>query len=195
MTTEDFSCSNAEPGGVCSGGTPLHSSTDDDCFDACLAEGFEFDVFYVASRGGLYAAVGTGFLGVGLPAIGPNKFDMNARFTFSPAAGCVGFKVLGDLIGPVDVTCTFQPSGSHAAVHGSLGGVFIGAIDPAGITEVDCVEQADQMADLYGALQFADVDDLPPPPVPATGIWGLIVLIGLLMVGSLFFMRRRAAAP
>ena len=30
------------------------------------------------------------------------------------------------------------------------------------------------------------------PPVPATGTWGMIALLGLLMVGSLFFMRRRS---
>jgi hypothetical protein len=33
-----------------------------------------------------------------------------------------------------------------------------------------------------------------PPPVPASGTWGMIALIGLLLVGSLFFMRRRAQA-
>jgi hypothetical protein len=32
------------------------------------------------------------------------------------------------------------------------------------------------------------------PPMPASGTWGMIALVGLLMVGSLFFMRRRAEA-
>jgi hypothetical protein len=188
LTTEDFGCSAAEPGGVCSGDTPLDSSTNDGCFNGCLKEGFEFK----AIGNTLYAAVGTGFLGVGLPAIGPNVFTDDASFTFSPIAGCVGFKVLGDLVNSVEVTCTFQPSGSVATIRGSLQGVFIGALDPGGITAVDCVDHFYSGAELYGALQFADVDDLPP--VPATGTWALIALIGLLMVGSLFLMRRRVEA-
>ena len=180
----------SQTGGVCSGVSPISSSTDDGCFDACLVEGFEFNAIGI----GNYAAVGTGFLGVGLSAIGPNYFDDEASFTFSPAAVCVGFKVIGDLINPVDVTCTFQPSGAVATIHGSLQGDFIGAIDPGGIAAVDCVEQSSSMADVYGNLQFANVVGPPPPPVAASGTWGIIALIGLLMVVSLFFMRRRAQA-
>ena len=189
LTTEDFSCSAAEPGGVCTGQPPLNSSTDDGCFDACLVEGFEFNV----SLDFLYAAVGTGFLGVGLPAVGPNAFSKDGSFSFSSAAGCVGFKVIGDLITPVNVICTFQPTGLSATIHGTLEGVFIGAIDPAGITEVECVGIGlPAPTELFGALQFVDAAD--PPPVAASDIWSRIALIGVLLIGSLFFLRRRAEA-
>ncbi len=192
LTHEDFSCSAAEPGGVCTGLTPLNSATNDGCFNGTLSEGVEFNTI------GLYAAVGTGFLGVGLPAVGPKFPTDEARWTWGglqPLA--VGFKVIGDLINPVDVDCTFSWSGGVlgvATVHGSLQGTFIGAISGEPITAVDCVEQVDGSADFYGKMQF-EVGNGPAPPVAATGIWGVIALIGLLMVGSLFFMRRRAAAP
>ena len=155
-----FGCSAAEPGGVCSGFSPVNSETNDGCFNACLLPGFEF---IVVDDGGMmqYDAVGTGFLGVGLPAVGPKFFADEARWTFIRVTS-VGFKVIGDLINPVDVDCTFSgPDGvlGVATVHGSLQGTFIGAI--AGqIMTVDCVEQVDGSRDLYGSLQLGHVDDV-----------------------------------
>ena len=101
VTVEDFSCSAAEPGGVCSGISPVNSETNDGCFNACLLPGFEF---IVVDDGGMmqYDAVGTGYLGVGLPAVGPKFFADEARWTFIRVTS-VGFKVIGDLINPVDV--------------------------------------------------------------------------------------------
>ena len=64
----------------------------------------------------------------------------------------------------------------------------------ASITGIDCVEQVDGSADLYANLQFGAGGDDSGPPVPASGTWGMIARLGLLMVGSLFFMRRRAEA-
>jgi hypothetical protein len=189
-TTEDFSCSVAEPGGVCSGPGPVNSSTNDGCFNGCLSEGWEFTAVGI----GDYAAIGTGFLGVGIPALGPNYFTDEASFTFSPAVSCAGFKLIGDLVNPVDVDCTWQPSGAVATIHGSLQGVFIGGVGP-GITGIDCVEQVDGSGDLYGDLQLGGGGDGDgPPPVPAAGTWGMIALISLLLAGSLYYMRRRVEA-
>ena len=194
LGTGNFSCSAAEPGGVCSGITPLNSGTNDGCFNRCFGVPLEFNAIDM----GEYDAVGTGYLGVGLPAVGPKFFTDEARWTWlglQPQA--VGFKVIGDLINPVDVDCTYSGSESVlgvATVHGSLQGTFIGAISGEAIAAVDCVEQVDGSADFYGEMQF-DVGNGPgPPPVPATGTWGMIVLLGLLMVGSLFIMRRGAEA-
>ena len=189
LATEDFSCSAAEPGGVCSGITPLNSSTNDGCFNGTLNTGIEFN----AIGNGIYAAVGTGFLGVGKPAVGPNYFVDEASWSFDPPVVAVGFCVIGDLINPVDVDCTYLPSGAVATIHGSLAGVFIGAVDPSRIEQVNCVEQVDGSADLYGKFQYGGEQD-GEPPVPATSTWGMIALLGLLLVGSLFFMRRRAEA-
>jgi MYXO-CTERM domain-containing protein len=188
----DFSCTAAEPGGVCSGTSPVDSSTNDGCLTAgCIPDG----VTGTAVGIGQYAAVGTGFLGVGIPAIGPNYFTDEWSWSFSPATSCVGFKVIGDLINPVDVTCTWLPSGANALIHGSLAGVFVGGVAASdSITGVDCVELVDSSADLYGALQIGGGTGDDGPGVPASSTWGMIALLGLLMVGSLFFMRRRAEA-
>jgi MYXO-CTERM domain-containing protein len=189
LKVEDFSSSTAEPGGVCSGISPLNSNTNDGCFNGTLNEGIEF----VAIGIGEYAAVGTGFLGVGIPAVGANFFTDEASWSFDPAVQCVGFAVIGDLINPVTVDCVTDGGGA-ATVTGSLQGVFVGFQCPSGIGNITCTEQVDGSADLYGAFQFGDKDGDTGPPVPATGTWGMIALLGLLMVGSLFFMRRRAEA-
>jgi len=155
-----FGCSAAEPGGVCSGFSPVNSETNDGCFNACLLPGFEF---IVVDDGGMmrYDAVGTGYLGVGLPAVGPNFFADEARWTFSSGQQHVGFKVIGDLTNPVDVDCTFSGSGGAlgvATIHGTLQGTFIGAAGSE-IMTIDCVEQVDGSRDLYGSLQVGHVDD------------------------------------
>ncbi len=189
--TEDSSSSTAEPGGVCSGATPLNSDTNDGCFNGTWAEGLTL----VANGVGDYAAVGTGFLGVGIPATGPNTFTDDPSFTFDSATNCWGAKVIGDLINPVTVDCTFQPSGAVLTVTGSLAGVFGGGVaGSASITGVDCIEQVDGSADLYGAIQFGTGGGGGTTGVPASSTWGMIALLGLLMVGSLFFMRRRSEA-
>ena len=184
LKSEDFSSSTAEPGGVCSGISPLDSTTNDGCFNGTLNEGITF----LAIGIGEYAAVGTGFLGVGKPAVGANFFTDEASWAFDPAVECVGFCVIGDLINPVTVDCNF--GAGVATITGSLQGVFIGAQCLAGISKVDCIEQIDGSADLYGAFLFGDKDD-GDTGVPASSTWGMIALLGLLMVGSLFFMRRR----
>jgi MYXO-CTERM domain-containing protein len=192
-TDADFSCTAAEPAGVCSGPSPIDENTNDGCIPSgCIPAGVTGTAFPI----GDYAAVGTGFLGVGIPAIGANYFTDEWRYDFSPATSCVGFKVIGDLVGPVTVDCTFEPSGAVATITGSLAGVFVGGVaGSASITGVECQEQVDSSADLYGALQIGggtgDDDD---DDVPASGSWGMIALLGLLMVGSLFFMRRRVEA-
>ncbi len=159
---------------------------------ACLAAGVEFN----ALGNGIYAAVGTGFLGVGKPAVGPNFFTDEALWSFDPAVECVGFCVIGNLINQVDVDCTYSKGGSPlgvAKIKGSLAGVFIGAQCAGGIDEVLCIEQVDGSADLYGAFQDGGGGSAATG-VPASSTWGMIALLGLLMVGSLFFMRRRAKA-
>ena len=188
----DLSCTAAEPAGVCSGASPIDENTNDGCVTAgCIPSGVTGTAFPI----GQYAAVGTGFLGVGIPAIGPNYFTDEWRWDISPATNCVGFKVIGDLVTPVTVDCTFEPSGAVATVSGSLAGVFIGGVAAsASITGVECQEQVDSSADLYGAWQFGGGADDDGPGVPASSTWGMIALLGLLMAGSLFFMRRRAEA-
>jgi MYXO-CTERM domain-containing protein len=190
--TEDFSCTTAEPGGVCSGASPLNSTTNDGCFNECLSPKWEFNAIGI----GQYAAIGTGFLGQGTPAVGANYFTDEANWSFVPETNCVGMVLYGDLIGPVTVDCTFQPSGAVIQVTGSSAGVFFGGVSTgAKISSVDCVEQIDGSADLYAALQFGNNNDGDDDDdVPASSSWGMIALLGLLMVGSLFFMRRRAEA-
>ncbi len=194
LKSEDMSSSTAEPGGVCSGLSPLNSGTNDGCFNGTFNEGIEFTAVGI----GEYAAVGTGFLGVGKPAVGPNFFTDEANWAFDPAVECVGFCLIGDLINPVTVDCSYNSGGGVvgvATISGSLQGVFIGAQCLGGIDSVDCVEQVDGSADLYGAFLFGDKEGPGPPPgVPASSNWGMIALLGLLLVGSLFFMRRRAEA-
>ena len=61
LKSEDFSSSTAEPGGVCSGISPLDSNTNDGCFNGTLNEGITF----LAIGIGEYAAVGTWTIGRG----------------------------------------------------------------------------------------------------------------------------------
>jgi len=191
-TTEDMSSSTAEPGGVCSGASPLNSATNDGCFNGTFSEGLEFTAIGI----GDYAAVGTGFLGVGIPAVGANYFtdENNYDLTGDPS-NCMGFYLIGDLINPVTVDCTIEPSGAVMTVSGSLAGVFAGAVaGSASITGIHCVEQVDGSADLYGGVQWGTGGGAGTTGVPASSTWGMIALLGLLMVGSLFFMRRRSEA-
>jgi hypothetical protein len=142
--------------------------------------------------------VGTGFLGVGIPAVGGNFFTDEWDYSFDPAASAVGFKVIGDLINNVDVDLTYLDSRGGtlgaATVHGVLSGTFIGAISGGGaIALIHAVEQLDGSADLYGALLFSGGGG-DPPGTPASSTWGMIALIAMIMAGSLFYMRRRAEA-
>jgi hypothetical protein len=195
VTSEDFSCTTAEPGGVCSGPTPMNSSTNDGCFNACLAEGFEG----IALGVGDYAAAGTGFLGLLFPVAGPNTFTDEWDYNFDPAASAVGFTVIGDLINNVDVDLTYLDSRGGtlgaATVHGVLAGTFIGAISGgSAIASVEVREQVDGSADLFGGLHFSGGGGGDPPGTPASSTWGMIALIAMIMAGSLFYMRRRAEA-
>ena len=77
-------------------------------------------------------------------------------------------------------------------VHGTLEGTFIGAVDPGGITAVDCKELFTGSAELFAALQFGTIED-EPDDVPSSSPWGGIALIGALMWVAALFLRRRVA--
>ncbi len=194
LTVEDFTCSTAEPGGQCNGIGPVNSSTNDACFMECLSDGWEFSTGPTGE--GEYVVRGTGLGGLELPAVGAGAAEGGVfRWNFNPPIPAVGFRVFAMEI-PLEVDCAFQPPGVVKHVVGTLPGTFIGVISqPPGlpISRVECVVPQFgppiPPAPLLGKLQFAG-----PADVPASGTWGMIALVGLLMVGSLFFMRRRADA-
>ena len=197
LPTEDFSNNLIGPGGVCGGSAFLNSTTSDACFAAgSVLPGFTLNPLIVSDPTVDYVLATTGFLGIGIDAVGPNTFTDNTELVFSPAVNAVGFDLVGDLVGPVTVDIEFfdeldQSLGTTSA-SGTIGGTFFGAVSPTPIARVEMIAQAPDGAELFGNLTFGAVASAPGGtlPIPTLGMAGLSLLLLLLAGAGVFVLRR-----
>jgi hypothetical protein len=194
VVNEDFLNSSAEPGGVCSGPSPLNSATN----DACFSTGAVIDGFSVFGVPGDYVVLGTNFLGNPIPAVGPNTFVDDGEIQFDPPTFAVAFDLFAPL-DPVNATIDIYGEGDvlldSIVASGSVGGTFIGMVSTDLITRITTSDPSGA-GELYGNLWFdgGGGDGGDGGGVPATSTWGVILLIALFMGVSLFYLRRRANA-
>jgi len=193
LVTENFDGSLIGPAEVCSWTAPLNSLTNDSCFaTGGVVAGQELDII-VSGGGGNYVILTSGFLGVSTDAVGPSSFVDDAVFNFNPPVTAVGFDVIGDLTGSVNLNVEiFDDNGNSLGIttaSGSNPGTFFGVTSSIPIGRIETVEPNGN-GELFSDLVFGNLSFGPPPVVPTLGQLSLL-LLSLVMAGfAVIFIRR-----
>jgi hypothetical protein len=196
LTSENFDSSLTPPANVCNAAPPLNSLTNDACYaPGDLQPGWELDIL-LAGASGDYVLLTDGFLGNTGNAVGPNSFAEGAIFRFDPAVNAVGFDVIGDLAGPVNIGITVYDAAGNvlgtSSSAGSVGGTFWGVTSTTPIGRIETVDPDPNGGELFSRMQFGNlgVPAAEPRELPSGGTFGSLLLAAMLAGLGLWFVRR-----
>jgi hypothetical protein len=196
LTTENFDSSLVAAGSVCSGSPPLNSLTNDACYaPGDLVPGWELDIALNGATG-LYVLLTDNFLGNTGNAIGPNSFPEGAIFRFDPPVNAVGFDVIGDLVGLVNIGITiYDATGTvidTTSSTGSLAGQFWGVTSTTPIGRIETVDPDPNGGELFSRMEFGNLGTPlgEARELPSSNTFGALLLAALLAGLGVWFVRR-----